>query len=190
MLLFACMDSNFNGMMLFKSWLCYSRFWSIVLLRNNKESLCFSLLIPPAGAETCHIHQIFLSSASSSSLSTRPCRCCCAPSTRPSRGLHHTCLKRSYWSMTTATAVRIRKLPHSLERWTACPLFLNLKLCLKHRAHTHLYVHPSTGSNQFEVGSKGLSHLDISFGSNIFSWMQPPLGHRFSGEIYSIIYYM
>lgn len=47
MLLFACMDSNFNGMMLFKSWLCYSRFWSIVLLRNNKESLCFSLLIPP-----------------------------------------------------------------------------------------------------------------------------------------------
>lgn len=61
-----------------------------------------------ADAETCLIPRTSLSSASSSSSSTRPYRCYCALSTRPSRGLRPTCLKRSYWWTTTATAVRIR----------------------------------------------------------------------------------
>lgn len=61
MLLFACMDSTFNGMVLFKSWLCYSRFWSIILLRNTKESLWFSLLIPPSQVQK---HVIFIRSSS------------------------------------------------------------------------------------------------------------------------------
>lgn len=73
-----------------------------------------SLCLHPPGAETCHTHQIFLSLASSSSLSTRPCRCCCAPSTQPSRGLRRTCSKRSFWWTTTAAAVRIIKCRRNL----------------------------------------------------------------------------
>lgn len=89
-----------------------------------------SLCLHPPGAETCHTHQIFLSLASSSSLSTRPCRCCCAPSTQPSRGLHRTCSKRSYWWTTTAAAVRIIKHHRNVTFvlcGKACPALLDLQ---------------------------------------------------------------
>lgn len=75
----------------------------ICLCRSSQTNLW---LLPPPGAETCRIHQIFRSSVSSSSLSMRPCQYCCAPSTQPFRGRRPTCSKRSYWWMITAAAVR------------------------------------------------------------------------------------